>query len=703
MNMRLLSLFAVLCLSILFTGARVGAAQQVQPLEPEWLRQMYDEGWQKLQEGVLQRDTGEDQFETFTYGEEGWRWLVQSYQSRVADLRSLHEASPSTELAEVIDQIEREITRLNASLQTAPSAESFDGEVLQACTLSYGGQASASSQSERQGVTARADAYFHNNCGYLGDTFAYAYAHAIAGTAETTRSQSDPQNAGTWLDSHASASAEGSTGCESSAQATVTSTALNIAYQTPQAQSFSCLRTLSQGGQNIDLGTVFLAGRSSYGGNGSFILGAGGDDLWGEVDGFHFVYQALSGDGEIVARVADIVSPAGANWSLAAVMMREKLTSSSIHTTMMVTTTGKAKFRRRTTTGGPTWSDGPTDGTTPLPRWLKLIRSGNSFSAFLSADGTTWTQVHTTQTIAMPETVYVGIVALRNGTSTETATATFDNVSVRKVVPPLTAEAGGPYSAAAGQQVQLDGSSSSAPGGSITSYLWSFRDEIVLRASDFANTDLHGRWQKVSAPDAAGGVLLRNSDLGEAKITDPLASPTHYAEVRFTAVPGVPYHLWIRLRAEGDHWDNDSISVQFSGSVDAAGNPIFRIGTTESNFVSLEEGDYAGLQGWGWNDNHYGGLAAPIYFNSSGVQTLRIQQRQDGTLIDQIVLSAGTYYDTRPGILKNDATFVPKTLGTAEGPTPWHVFRFPGTYPVLLTVTDNFGAQASDTATVNLN
>jgi hypothetical protein len=228
------------------------------------------------------------------------------------------------------------------------------------------------------------------------------------------------------------------------------------------------------------VGNAGLAGRASFGGNGSFTIGAGGDDIWGNVDGFHFVYQTLSGDGEIVTRVADIVNPAGANWSLAAVMMRERLTGDSIHAAMMVTTTGKAKFRRRTTTGGTTWSDGPTDGTTPLPRWLKLTRSGNSFSAFLSTNGTTWTQVHTTQTVTMPETVYVGILALRNGTSTETATASFDNVSVRRVVPPLTAEAGGPYTATAGQQVQVDGSRSSAPGGSITIHLWSFRDEIVL-------------------------------------------------------------------------------------------------------------------------------------------------------------------------------------------------------------------------------
>jgi hypothetical protein len=96
---------------------------------------------------------------------------------------------------------------------------------------------------------------------------------------------------------------------------------------------------------------------------------------------------------------------------------------------MMVTTDGKAKFRRRTTIGGATLSDGPSAGTTVPPRWLKLTRVGDVFTAYMSIDGTTWTRVGAAETIALPPTIQVGLLTLRSG-GTGTAQAAFTNVSV---------------------------------------------------------------------------------------------------------------------------------------------------------------------------------------------------------------------------------------------------------------------------------
>lgn len=136
MKFKSLSVSAVLCVSILIAGARAGAAQQVQPLDPEWMRQMYEEGWNKLQEGVLQRDTRGGQLETFSYGEEGLRWVAQSFERQVALLERRQDASPSAELARTIERMREEITRLHGLAQSAPSAESFDGEALESCTPS---------------------------------------------------------------------------------------------------------------------------------------------------------------------------------------------------------------------------------------------------------------------------------------------------------------------------------------------------------------------------------------------------------------------------------------------------------------------------------------------------------------------------------------------------------------------------------------
>ena len=50
-----------------------------------------------------------------------------------------------------------------------------------------------------------------------------------------------------------------------------------------------------------------------------------------------------------------------------------------------------------------------------------------------------------------------------------------------------------------------------------------------------------------------------------------------------------------------------------------------------------------------------------IYFAESGSQTLRIQPREDGLSIDQIVLSPAAYLSSSPGAPKNDATVLSKS------------------------------------------
>jgi len=99
--------------------------------------------------------------------------------------------------------------------------------------------------------------------------------------------------------------------------------------------------------------------------------------------------------------------------------------------------------------------------------------------------------------------------------------------------------------------------------------------------------------------------------------------------------------------------------VQFSGSVNGSGAAINRIGSTAAATVSIEEASGAGLSGWGWADDAYGGLAAPMQF-AAGPQTIRVQVREDGLSIDQIVLSADRYLAVAPGAARNDTTIVPR-------------------------------------------
>jgi hypothetical protein len=87
---------------------------------------------------------------------------------------------------------------------------------------------------------------------------------------------------------------------------------------------------------------------------------------------------------------------------------------------------------------------------------------------------------------------------------------------------------------------------------------------------------------------------------------------------------------------------------------------VYRIGTTSATKYTLEDCSGCGLSGWGWQDNGYGAgvLGPPIYFAASGAQRMRIQVREDGLGLDQIVLSAVQYFSNAPGVTKDDTTIL---------------------------------------------
>lgn len=178
------------------------------------------------------------------------------------------------------------------------------------------------------------------------------------------------------------------------------------------------------------------------------------------------------------------------------------------------------------------------------------------------------------------------------------------------------------------------------------------RSEVVIYASDVVR--MEGEYQLVADATAAEGYRLANRDQYQARIETAVADPSTYAEFTFYAEAGRPYQLWMRGKAQRNHYTNDSVHVQFDG-VEYA-----QIGTTGSVIVNLEEDGGAGILEWGWQDTGYGWgvLGEPITFVTTGLQRVRIQPREDGLSIDQIVLSPERYFAMSPGTLKQDATIV---------------------------------------------
>jgi len=92
-------------------------------------------------------------------------------------------------------------------------------------------------------------------------------------------------------------------------------------------------------------------------------------------------------------------------------------------------TTNGAAFYFRTTTGG---ANGNSLTAGQLPYWVRVVRSTNSFSGYVSPDGTNWTRVGAVKTINMATNVYVGLAASSSQFGVPCQTY-FSNVTVSSV------------------------------------------------------------------------------------------------------------------------------------------------------------------------------------------------------------------------------------------------------------------------------
>ncbi|NLT75341.1 MAG: DUF1349 domain-containing protein, partial [Planctomycetes bacterium] len=161
--------------------------------------------------------------------------------------------------------------------------------------------------------------------------------------------------------------------------------------------------------------------------DGGVIMSAVGTDIWNTTDQFRYAYKSLSGDGSITVRVDSLVR--SNEWAKAGVMIRETLEAGSKHAFMCVTPDYGTTFQRRPVAGTDSAS---TDvGGSPAPRWVKLTRTGNVFTAHDSMDGVTWTEaaVSPALEIQMAASVYIGLAVTSHDAAITTA-AEFSNVAM---------------------------------------------------------------------------------------------------------------------------------------------------------------------------------------------------------------------------------------------------------------------------------
>jgi len=192
--------------------------------------------------------------------------------------------------------------------------------------------------------------------------------------------------------------------------------------------------------------------------------------------------------------------------------------------------------------------------------------------------------------------------------------------------------------------------------------------DIVLRASDFTN--IHGNWALGSDASAADGHYLGSNDNGSSSTNAPPAPPADYFEAVFDAPADTPFHLWVRLRASNDSKYNDSVWVQYSDALSGDGQAIYGLGGDTALVVNLARCSGCDVSAWGWQDGAYWlSQTSTVRFAASGTHRLRVQAREDGVQIDQVVLSRSQYLFQSPGAFTDDTAIVPSTGPSTASPS----------------------------------
>jgi hypothetical protein len=172
-----------------------------------------------------------------------------------------------------------------------------------------------------------------------------------------------------------------------------------------------------------DIGAVGAAGSASVS-NGVYTLYGSGTDIWNSSDGFHFLHTAVTGDAEIIARVDSVQHTD--DWAKAGVMFRDGTDADAPFVMLLQRPDNQVYFQWRDVKGQSANALGLTGGTAAV-KWLKLHRSGNTYTASYSTNGSSWITVgsHTTSFQSSAAQVGLAVTSHNNGTL---AQAVFDNV-----------------------------------------------------------------------------------------------------------------------------------------------------------------------------------------------------------------------------------------------------------------------------------
>ena len=178
---------------------------------------------------------------------------------------------------------------------------------------------------------------------------------------------------------------------------------------------------------STDVGAVGAAGSTTETA-GTMVVRGSGAQIETTQDEFRLVHLPMTGDGEVITRVVsmDYTNEKGRS----GIMFRAGTTDNAAFAFVGVGPGSSAIFQARSAAGVATGTIGEA-ARIPMPRWLRLVRTGNTITAFHAADNAgvrgPWISLGST-TLVLPSTVNAGL-AVNSHVHSTLATTLFDNIS----------------------------------------------------------------------------------------------------------------------------------------------------------------------------------------------------------------------------------------------------------------------------------
>ncbi len=174
-----------------------------------------------------------------------------------------------------------------------------------------------------------------------------------------------------------------------------------------------------------DIGAVGVPGDGAFSQTTGDMQGSGAD-IWGTADAFYFMRKWWTSDATATVRVQSIEQTH--RWAKLGLMFRESADPGARHVMLVVSAASGVAMQYRAQPGGI--SSNVAVATGAAPEWLRLRRTGNTFTGYASDDGTTWRTIGSL-TLPMDVDTFVGM-AITSHNNTTLARGIYENLSVMR-------------------------------------------------------------------------------------------------------------------------------------------------------------------------------------------------------------------------------------------------------------------------------